>query len=144
MNIVINKCYGGYGLSPAAFVEYYARKGVQLFAYVLADRFSRGHEYRRLTANDTNKYLFTAYFTKDHGDTWSWNNGQTSEDVGYVRDDDIPRDDPILVDIVREMGSAANGNHAQLHVVEIPDGVEWTIEEYDGTEWISECHRTWS
>ena len=27
--------------------------------------------------------------------------------------------------------------------VEIPDDVEWQIEEYDGTEHISEKHRTW-
>jgi hypothetical protein len=28
-------------------------------------------------------------------------------------------------------------------VVEIPDGVEWEIAEYDGLEWVAEKHRTW-
>lgn len=57
---------------------------------------------------------------------------------------DIPRDDPQLIDLVTRMGIAANGECAALEVVEIPDGVEWTIEEYDGREWIAEVHRTWS
>ena len=30
-----------------------------------------------------------------------------------------------------------------LGIVEIPDGVEWEIEEYDGDEWVSEKHRKW-
>jgi len=30
-----------------------------------------------------------------------------------------------------------------LRIIEIPDGVEWQIEEYDGDEWIAEKHRTW-
>jgi len=31
-----------------------------------------------------------------------------------------------------------------LKIVDIPDGVEWEIEEYDGMEWVAEKHRTWS
>jgi hypothetical protein len=29
-------------------------------------------------------------------------------------------------------------------VVEIPDGIEWSIQEYDGLEWVAEKHRTWA
>lgn len=57
---------------------------------------------------------------------------------------DIPRDDPYLVKIVKEMGSKSGGRHAKLKIVEIPADVEWQIEEYDGSEWIAEKHRTWS
>jgi len=50
-----------------------------------------------------------------------------------------------LVSIVEEMGSKnASGNFAQLKIVEIPDDVEWQIEEYDGRERVAEAHRTWS
>jgi len=42
------------------------------------------------------------------------------------------------------MGSNADGDHAELKVVEIPDDVEYLIEEYDGLEHIAEAHRTWS
>jgi len=30
-----------------------------------------------------------------------------------------------------------------LAIVEIPDDVEYTIEEYDGNEHVAEAHRTW-
>ena len=57
---------------------------------------------------------------------------------------DIPRDCPVLVSMVEEQGSAMNGEFSDLKVVEIPDDVEWYIEEYDGKEWVAERHRTWS
>lgn len=63
--------------------------------------------------------------------------------VTTISEVDIPRDNPKLVRIVRELGTDANGAYAKLVVVEIPDGIEWTIEEYDGSEWISEAHRMW-
>jgi len=30
-----------------------------------------------------------------------------------------------------------------LKIVEIPDDVDWEINEDDGSEWIAEKHRTW-
>lgn len=54
------------------------------------------------------------------------------------------RDDPRLVEVVEQMGDKVNGQHAKLKVVEVPDDVEWTIEEYDGYEHVAEVHRTWS
>ena len=71
-------------------------------------------------------------------------NKRCSEESLYVRV--IPRDDPALVQVVEEMGKAADGAYARLEVVEIPDDVAWHIEEYDGdgNEHIAEDHRTWS
>jgi len=57
---------------------------------------------------------------------------------------DIPRDDPYLVTLVRDLGMSANGECANLKIVEIPGDVEWLVQEYDGAEWIAEKHRTWS
>jgi hypothetical protein len=57
---------------------------------------------------------------------------------------DIPRDCPHLVAMIEEQGTAINGDYSSLKVVEIPDDVEWQIEEYDGLEWVAEKHRTWS
>lgn len=55
----------------------------------------------------------------------------------------IPRYDPQLVRIVEEMGHEADGAHARLKVVVIPDDIEWMLQEYDGQEWIAEAHETW-
>ncbi len=56
---------------------------------------------------------------------------------------EIDRSNPQLVAIVEELGEEANGMFAHLGIVEIPDDVEWQIEEYDGSEWVAEKHRTW-
>jgi hypothetical protein len=49
----------------------------------------------------------------------------------------------VLIQVVEELGEKASGRFADLKVVEIPDDVEWQIDEYDGLEWVSERHRTW-
>jgi hypothetical protein len=57
---------------------------------------------------------------------------------------EIARDNTYLVQVVEQMGAVASARYSKLKVVEIPDGVEWTIMEYDGSEWVAEKHRTWS
>ena len=91
IKIVINACYGGFGLSPEAEAEYK----------------------KIMSITDPDWYYW-----------------------------DLPRDCPVLVSMV-ESGKV-NGVFSDLKVVEIPDDVEWQIDEYDGNEWVAEKHRTWS
>ena len=56
----------------------------------------------------------------------------------------IPRDDQRLVQVVEELRGEANGHCAELKVVTIPDNVQWVIVKKDGSEQVSEQHRTWS
>ena len=56
---------------------------------------------------------------------------------------DIPRDDEHLIAVVELMGTEVNTRFSKLKIVEIPDDVNWCIEEYDGLEWVAERHRTW-
>lgn len=65
-------------------------------------------------------------------------------DDNYFSDIDIPRDDLALIQVVEELGKKADGRHASLKIVEIPNGAQWEISEYDGAEWVAEKHRTWS
>ena len=58
-------------------------------------------------------------------------------------DYDIPRDDPTLIQVIEKLGQDAWGNYAELKIVEIPDDVEWEINDYDGRECIEEKHRKW-
>lgn len=57
--------------------------------------------------------------------------------------EELRRDDPSLVKVVRELGAKANGEYAALKIVEVPDGVKWTVFDYDGMEHVAEVHRTW-
>ncbi len=60
-------------------------------------------------------------------------------DIHYER-----RDCPLLIQAIKILGEEAYGNYSKLKIVEIPDDVEWQIEEYDGMEHIAEKHRMWS
>jgi len=61
----------------------------------------------------------------------------------YIDFDDIPRNDELLIQLVEEMGEKANGDFAELYIVEVPDDVNWEIEDYDGMETIREISRCW-
>lgn len=89
MKVVINKCYGGFGLSNEAL------------------------NYMGLDPETTDVY-------------------------------EIPRNDSRLVEAVETLGERANGSYAELKVVEIPDGIDYYIHNYDGMESIQEKHRSWS
>jgi hypothetical protein len=113
MKIVINDTYGGFGLSDAAIELYAEFAGLQLVSEV--DRFGFTNYYRD-SIHDDNYFCYRS----------------------------IARDCVHLVAVVETLGSeAASGKYANLKVVEIPHGVQWHIEEYDGNEWIAENHRTW-
>ena len=62
------------------------------------------------------------------------------EDWSYY---DIERNNQHLVRVVEELGDGVNGRFSELKVVDIPDEVEWQLDEYDGAEWVAEKHRTW-
>lgn len=64
---------------------------------------------------------------------------------GYSKnyDDGYKRDNEYLVKAVEHLGPDANNWASNLKVIEIPDGVEWEIDEYDGLESIHEKHRSW-
>ena len=114
MKIVINKCYGGFGLSEEAVLLYAKKKGLNLII-------------------ERNKGLKLNHYYLNE-----------KKDGNYFCERDIQRNDPILVQVVKELGVKANGSCSELKIVEIPDDVEWIIEEYDGKEWVSEDHRRWA
>ena len=61
----------------------------------------------------------------------------------YFSDDDIKRDNKILVKVVKELKEEANGNCAELKIVKIPANIEYEIDNYDGMESIHEKHKSW-
>jgi hypothetical protein len=51
----------------------------------------------------------------------------------------IERNDPTLIAVFEELGSEDfSGFAAEIGIVEIPDGAQYRIGEYDGLEWIEQ------
>lgn len=120
MKIVINKCFGGFGLSDAVH-EKLIELGVP------------------------------------HYKTWK----EIPEgDAPYVVDSDRPdatfgsyysnfrdyekRNHPLLIQAIEVIGiDKASASLANLKVVDVPDDVQWEIDDYDGIESVHEQHRSW-
>jgi len=135
--IVVNKCYGVFGLSDKAIKRYAELKEFSIFTYKENIRINKSNIYEYIENSDS--VTFPVYVTKYLGEVFEDN----IPSEYYFFDMDIPRDDLCLVQTVKELGTEANGDHASLKIVDIPDDVDWILEEYDGIEWISEMHRTW-
>lgn len=53
-------------------------------------------------------------------------------------DRDIPRSDPLLIEVIETLGKEANGDFADLQIAEVEKGNKYRIEEYDGNESVME------
>lgn len=139
--IVINRCYGGFGLSIQAQKMYTKKKGKMLFFYEQTKHKYRDEEDEFIKVDDESKGLFAYSIFINLGAKTNFM-PEKSDDWFYYRD--ISRDDPDLVAVVKKLGKGANGDCAELAIIKIPDDVEWAIEEYDGIEWVAEKHRIWN
>lgn len=67
----------------------------------------------------------------------NWGDVSNSElncSFGIGQYPDVVRHDPVLVRVVEELGERAFGPYSALRIVELPDGTEYRIDEYDGLE----------
>ena len=143
--VAINTCYGGFGLSNAAY-EKLIEWGIPVRNYKEPKRNENGlyeietddeviydRELTLLGEDESNDKLYHFYKDADNSlfgrywDTWTREN----------------RTHPLVIRVIEELGEAANSRCAELKVVEIPDNVEYYIDEYDGIEHIAEKHRIW-
>lgn len=53
------------------------------------------------------------------------------------------RSHPDLVKVVRDLGSVANGEGSNLHIVEVPDDIDPEIIEVNGLEWVVDRKSIW-
>lgn len=58
--------------------------------------------------------------------------GEAEPEGWYNRN--VDRADPILVQVVEELGDEASGSFANLQIEDVPAGAKWRIDEYDGSE----------
>jgi len=142
MKLVINVCFGGFTLSAEALLKLHEMGETSIATpvdeYYPPERRNKKEGYgyhhaldnwKNYLANSRKGGAFLTVFSPDEKYVLS----------GY----NIPRDNPNLIRVVEEMGEAAHGSCSTLKVIEIPDGVSWHIEDYDGNEHVAENHRTW-
>lgn len=145
MKIIKNTCFGGYGLSVAAQIEVAKRKGKDLYFFALTGNKPLSHK----QALADRLGFVTAYTVPDpyergintpDADGLYKTANRIAEEISINFDN---RTDPDIIAVVEKLGEKANGRCADLEVVEIPDGIEYEIDGYDGMETIREKHRTW-
>jgi len=146
MKVVINTCFGGFGLSPQAIFKFAELSGIKVYPYVdIRDEKHRQTEkVRRLEKSECNDNDLREciYWIKD--DLGKEATSKKLNKAIWFNIRDIKRNDELLVKVVKSLGKNANGHCAELKIVEIPDGTEFVIQEYDGSEHIAEAHETWS
>ena len=142
MKVVINKCHGGFGLSDDAVIRYLELQGKEV--WIMGDYFKT---YSLVPPEERIDFGNKKGFGPDNWHEMSmeqkanWNETYNKQTF-YARD--LERNDPLLIQVVEELRKGADGEHSELKIVEIPDDVEWQIDEYDGLEWVAEVHRTWN
>jgi len=145
IEVVINKCYGGFGLSNEAIRELHKLGSKYVKVVKPQDYFgkkewnnNRAFCLQRMVEADKETALSNYPLiegTKILCEDYSHNYGVGEEDA---------RRDPLLVQVVKKLKDKANGRFAKLSIVRIPVGVKFEIDEYDGIESIHEIHKVWS
>ena len=119
--VVYNACYGGFGLSHEAIMRYAEIKGITL--YVNEQKFG-GNSYATVPWDE---------YDRIHAECLEEGNYRRANEL-YFSVSDIDRADPALVQVVEELGEAANDQFAKLRIEELSPGTMYRIDEYDGNE----------
>lgn len=128
--VVYNACYGGFNLSREACKRYWEFQGkevwiengdfLDMFTVWLVppeERVDEQKDWRSMTQNE--RIAFNEQYSKQ---TWC--------------DREVSRHDPILVQVVEELGEKADGMCAKLAIAEVSG--PYRIDEYDGNETVVE------
>lgn len=151
--VAINCRHSGFSLSPFAIEAICKKKGIP--CYFFRDQFDKEYKliYVPCTVHEAAEaFLFSAYNVpnpqdfkldeKDADGLYKSANARAQEISIDIRPSN--REDKDLIDVIEELGEKSWGKHSKLKIVQVPEDVKYTIEEYDGNEWVAEIHRTWS
>lgn len=127
MKVVINTCYGGFGLSVKALRWLQAKKSSALTVTPEDEYFAS-----KDTEDERANHAKMCELLRSGGCL-----------VAFDSHDEKLRSHPDVVGVVEALGHAADQRTGKLAIVEIPDGMDYVIDEYDGVESIHEAHRSW-
>jgi len=145
MKVVVNRCFGGFGLSNKATKMLANLKGKECYFYKqVGYSLNNDDEDLYIKVDEKERDSFISTVNKDYGEkTNSFNNEDYDlgfDKYSYGKEFRIDKD---LIKVIETLGNDADGNYASLDIVEIPNDIEWEINEYDGSETIEEVHRSW-
>ena len=124
--VVYNACYGGFGLSKEAIQRYWEIKGQQVW---VEDELW-GCNIWLVPPEERLKPKNSVEFSAMSMDERIAYNKAYSAQTWYHCD--VVRHDPVLVQVVEELGDKANGMCAKLRIDEVSG--PYRIDEYDGFE----------
>ena len=134
--VILNKCFGGFGVSKDAYELYAKKKGISVFHYTQKNLKKEIYTY----ATDDNR-SFDFHFTKDFGDNVYISNEDFKK--YFLNLDENFREDKTLIEVVEELGEKANTFYSNLKIVEIPDDLDYVIDNYDGIETLHQKVQEW-
>ena len=121
--VVYNACYGGFGLSKEACQRYWDIQGQQVWI-------------------EDSQWGFTVWLVppEERREQKEWSSMTMDEHIAYNLayskqtwyNRNVDRHDPVLVQVVEELGDKANGEYAKLAIEEVHGS--YRIDEYDGNE----------
>ena len=136
--VILNKCYGMFQVSPRGYSLYAKKIGKQIYCYRGSRDSENGHVYVKESLNEFIKdgpTFFYFYSTVNHGDKVTCSLCKNDFEGCLILDEEH-RFDPILIEVIKELGDDASGTGSELRIVEIPDDVaeDYMIDNYDGFE----------
>lgn len=129
-------------LTPKWVVEYYKRKGIELFVYIpelIEDDYI--YELKDPNELDDNTCIYCQLYLLDNfGDIIEEITDGIAQKVVNEYDMFNDREDKMLIDIAKEIN-----NEELIKIIEIPDDVEYEVvqSECGFSEWVEEKHRVW-
>jgi len=124
--VVYNSCYGGFG-----------------FREKIIEWVRENQEELKKQYNDADVENLVEATLKGE----MYDDGSGPKTTDGVSRFEIERGNHLLADIVdgeTDYSGMINTRHSSLRVAEVPDGVEWVIDEYDGVETVKEKTRSFS
>lgn len=146
MKLVINRCYGGFGLSPTAIKRLAEMKGRECYFFKTNYPSREYVPVDPIGDSSVSQMMLMAFDIPNPNEVLGgdkYNNVLWDKHHLSCYPDD--RGDADLIRVVEELGSkVASGACAKLSVVEIPDGISYDIDDYDGMESVEETHHSWN
>lgn len=140
--VILNKCFGGFDVSVKGYQLYAKKKGRELFVYKAKDfnSFTRNMVYDFVENLKDEHSISYTYTTKNYG---KGKNIELPDNAELLYLNSEYRTDKDLIEVVEELGAEASGRFGNLKVVEIPDDLDYVIDEYDGIETLHARVQEW-